>query len=256
MKKKFTVIASVAFILALAFTSNTIADDGGVNTPVSANQAFDAVANQKDPSTGEDARVALIDVRTSAEYFWVGACAKVNSITTANNFYEPLNGKVTLKWGNFLTFKVAGKRHHRNVYVPLKKVESIDTEDISIHVPTHIWVESDSTKVVNENFARDIESLSTDYDVIILMCRSGKRSNTRAFDTTLFKTVYELDRPDGSDGYGGFQGTSYSDLYNGYRGYPGRNSRVQDIKSVSWSDSGLPVHTSAKPFFPTPTAAE
>jgi len=256
LKKKFTVVATAAFILAFAFASITLADDVEVNTPISANQAFDAVANQKDPNTGDDARVALIDVRTSAEYFWVGACAKVNSITTGNNFYEPHNGKVTLKWGSFLSFKVASRRHLREVYVPLHMVESIDTEDISIHVPTHIWIESESTKVENENFAQDIESLSADYDVLILMCRSGKRSNTRAFDTTLFKAIYEIDRPDGSDGYGGFQGSSYGDLYNGYRGYPGRNKWVQNIKSVSWSDTGLPVHIGGKPFFPTPTAGE
>ncbi len=255
MTKKLSIASLSILLLVFAFTANSMADEGEVNTPISAVQAFDAVAKQIDPNTGEQARVALIDVRTTAEYFWVGACGKVDSIvTTSGREYVPHEGKVLLKWGRYLVFKVKtesrrGKRMRR-VYLPLRKVEDIITTDISIHVPTHIWDEAGCTKFANPDFAKTINSLSSDYDVIILMCRSGKRSNTRAFDTSLFKTVYEIDQPDGSDGYGGFQGSSYGDMYNGYRGFPGRSTRRTDTKSASWSDAGLPVHIGWTPFAP------
>jgi rhodanese-related sulfurtransferase len=191
----------------------------------------------------------LIDVRTTAEYYWVGACGKVESIlTTSDREFIPYEGKVTLKGGDTLVFKVASRRHLRWMRLPIKKVKSIVSADISIHIPTHIWDEAGCTKFANPDFAAQIESLSADYDSIILMCRSGKRSNTRAFDTSLFSAIYEIDQPDGTDGYGGFQGTSYSDVYNGYRGYPGRKTRHQSTKSASWSDAGLPIHTGWTPF--------
>lgn len=244
----------MAFVFSFVFAVNTMAADD-VNTPITANQAFDAVVQQVDPATGAAARVALIDVRTTAEYYWVGACGKVESITTTSGKeYFPINGKVEMKWGQFLSFKVeVARRHHTHlkpVVLPVHRVASIVTADISIHIPTHIWDEANCTKYANPDFAATIESLSTDYDVLILMCRSGKRSNTRAFDTSLFSAIYEIDDPNGTNGHGGFQGTSYSDVYNGYRGYPGRNTHMQDTPSASWNDAGLPVHIGWTPFTP------
>lgn len=255
MTKKLSIVSLFAFLLVFTLAGNTMADEAEVNTPITADQAFDAVATQIDPNTGEDARVALIDVRTTAEYFWVGACGKVDSITTTSGKeYIPYNGKVELKWGQFLSFKVESKHHRgcrlRRVFLPLRKVDDIETSDISIHIPTHIWDEANCSKFANPDFVQTIESLSADYDVLILMCRSGKRSNTRAFDTSLFKTIYEIDQPDGTNGHGGFQGTSYGDVFNGYRGFPGRDTRHQDAKSASWSDAGLPVHIGWTPFSP------
>ncbi|MGD8833424.1 MAG: hypothetical protein PVJ19_00745, partial [Desulfobacteraceae bacterium] len=81
MKKNLRSIAVVAFIFSLVFAANAMAAESDVNTPITANQAFDAVAKQVDPATGEKKSVALIDVRTTAEYYWVGACGKVESIT-------------------------------------------------------------------------------------------------------------------------------------------------------------------------------
>ncbi len=251
MKRKITVVAIVALMLAFVFTANSMADDSDVNIPITANQAFDAVVTQVDPNTGEEARVALVDVRTTAEYYWIGACGKVESITTTTGEeFLPLNGKVELKWGKYLFFKVDSENRSRRVRLPIKKVETVVTADISIHIPTHIWDEAGCTKDPNPDFAAQIESLSADYDVLILMCRSGKRSDTRSFDTTLFSAIYEIDQPNGSTGYGGFQGSSYGDVYNGYRGYPGRNTRPQDSSSASWSDAGLPVHIGWTPYSP------
>jgi hypothetical protein len=47
-----------------------------------------SVVNQVDPVTGEKTCVALIDVRTTAEYFWVGTCGKIESITTTSNSHR------------------------------------------------------------------------------------------------------------------------------------------------------------------------
>lgn len=257
MNKKLTSVAVAAFIFTLVFSANAMAAEVDVNIPITANQAFDAVVQQVDPATGEKARVALIDVRTTAEYFWVGACGKVERITTTSGReFLPHNGKVVMKWRNLLCFKVEGRRGLRPIFLPVSKVESIETVDISIHIPTHIWDEANCTKYANPDFAATIESLSADYDVLILMCRSGKRSNTRAFDTSMFAAVYEIDDPNGTNGHGGFQGTSYSDVYNGYRGYPGRNTRMQDTPSASWSDAGLPVHIGWTPYTPDLSAPE
>jgi rhodanese-related sulfurtransferase len=251
VKKKLVSVVVLVFLFALVFAGNTIAAEEEVNIPITANQAFDAVVQQVDPATGENTRVALIDVRTAAEYYWVGACGKVATITTTSGTeYTPHNGKVVVKWGNFLCFKVEGHYCLRPVFLPVSKVESVVTEDISIHIPTHIWDEVGCTKYDNPDFAATIESLSADYDVLILMCRSGKRSNTRGFDTSLFDAVYEIDDPNGTNGRGGFQGTSYGDVYNGYRGYPARSTKSQDAPSVSWSDAGLPVHIGWKPVTP------
>jgi rhodanese-related sulfurtransferase len=251
LKKKLISVSVVAVIFALAFAANAMAAEEEVNIPITANQAFDAVVQQVDPATGDNTRVALIDVRTTAEYYWVGACGKVESIaTTSGTDYTPYNGKVVVKWGNFLCFKVEGRHGLKPVFLPVSKVESVVTEDISIHIPTHIWDEAGCTKYANPDFAATIESLSADYDVLILMCRSGKRSNTRDFDTSLFDAVYEIDDPNGKNGRGGFQGTSYGDVYNGYRGYPARSTQSQDAPSASWSDAGLPVHIGWTPNTP------
>jgi rhodanese-related sulfurtransferase len=226
-KMTLALVAVVAFLSTLIFTIHAVAAEE-VNVPITANQAFDAVVQQIDPVTGENARIALIDVRTTAEYYWVGACGKVDNITSSSGTeYTPHNGKVVLRWGNFLCFRVESQYGLKPVYLPVSKVESLVTEDISIHIPTHIWDEANVTKYENPDFAATIESLSTDYDILILMCRSGKRSDTRAFDTSLFDTVYEIDDPDGKNGHGGFQGNSYGNVYNGYRGYPGRDTRSQ-----------------------------
>jgi rhodanese-related sulfurtransferase len=244
-------VAVVAFIFTLVFATNAMASDSEVNTPITADQAFDSVVNQVDPATGEDKRVALIDVRTTAEYFWVGACGKVESITTTSGEkFIPYNGKVVLIKGKALSFKVETNAGLKSLSLPIKKVDSVVTEDISIHIPTYIWDEAGCSKYANSDFAATIESLSSDYDVLILMCRSGKRSNTRAFDTSLFDAVYEIDDPGGKNGRGGFQGTSYGDVYNGYRGYPGRSTKIQDTPSASWSDAGLPVHIGWTPYTP------
>jgi hypothetical protein len=59
--------------------------------------------------------------------------------------------------------------------------------------------------------------------------------------------VYEIDDPAGTPGRGGFQGSDYRNVYNGYLGFPSRPTKLQDVPSVSWKDSGLPMKTLLNP---------
>jgi rhodanese-related sulfurtransferase len=218
--------------------------------PITANAAFDAYATQTDPLTGFEMKVALVDVRSRAEYFWVGSATQVRMIELKNgSSIIPDLGKVILDHeGKFLTYTLNG--HDKRVQV--KKVDSLVHSSIATNIPFKLWDESTATLEINRDFEDNIESLA-DYpdpvEVLILYCRTGGRSTscTAKFDTSKFSAVYEIDDPAGNRGFGGFEGPSYSDVYNGYLGFPGRQTSVQAVPSVSWKDSGLPMKTLMDP---------
>lgn len=125
---------------------------------------------------------------------------------------------------------------------------------------------------LNPDFDALVEQEFGDKDqVLITMCRSGKRSTAAALWLEVelsFTNVYELDNPlkeaaNGEGGRGGFQGTNYSNAYDGYRGHPERlpennspwkitvETVTEDINnaedSVSWKDTGLPITQKVDP---------
>ena len=212
--------------------------------PVTADAAFDSAALQVDPVTGKLSRVAIVDLRTAAEYYWVGACAQVEMIVTLDGKeISPYLGKTVLDMNkNIVKFDLMKEGKIAAQTLNVKDIKTMFKNPISENVPYMKWDEATQTKVKNENFKKDIEKLADKYDVLILMCRSGKRSSKCEFNFGLFKSVYEIDQPDGKNGKGGFQGTSYKEVFNGYRGYPGRVTSQQKNSSVSWNDYGLPVH--------------
>ena len=241
-------------ILFILVVGHAHANDADVNIPITADQAYDAYADQEDPLSGDPATVIIVDVRTKAEHFWVGAPARVESIVTkSGEEYLPHKGKVKiLLEGRFLKFHVEKGESLQPVFMPVSNVESVDTITIAHHIPYKDWYEADCKLDLNEKFAEQMNALSRldefgDGVVLILMCRSGKRSNTRSFNTELFKGVYEIDQPDGTNGRGGFEGTNYHSVYNGYRGFPARYTRNQESPSVSWADAGLPIHIGGCP---------
>jgi rhodanese-related sulfurtransferase len=225
--------------------------------PITANAAFDAFATQtdpRDPQMGMVKKVALVDVRSRAEYFWVGTATKVDEILLKNgSTIVPDLGKVILKrtrkFGKFLTFKLNG----RKMRVLVKEVSSIKHSPIAINIPFKFWDETTGKleKDPNPNFQTDIEALAGENKdvVLIVYCRTGGRSTSCSsdFDTTKFFAVYEIDDPMGMPGYGGFEGSSYKNVYNGYLGFPSRQTRIQEVRSVSWKDSGLPMKTLINP---------
>lgn len=233
-------------VILIALGGTSWAQDGPI--PITAEAAFDAVQTQTDPISGESASVNLVDVRTRAEFFWVGAACQVDEIvTTKHGSIVPDYGKVILsKDGRFLTFEVDGK-HKR---LQTKKVSELKLSSIAINIPYRFWDEENWALEPNPDFQSEVEALATDgYDVVIFFCRSGGRSEgcLEDFDTALFEAIYEIDQPDGKSGRGGFEGSSYSDAYNGYRGFPERLTEIQEHPSVSWKDTGLPMKTSINP---------
>jgi len=235
----------VLFGLLLAVSiANAEAADSAIhdNRPIaiSAEEAFDAFADQIDPKSGESARVVIVDIRTKAEYFWVGTSGKVDKIiTTSNNVIIPDKGKVKFFFGSYIQTKRSGLI----LYLPISRISQMLTSPIAINIPCLNWNAENCQLEKNENFAFEIQSLSNFYDVVILMCRSGGRTSAcyLEFDNGLFKSVYEID-DSFIGGTGGFQGSSFNNAFNGYRGFPGRNRSSFGDKPVSWSDSGLPVH--------------
>ena len=235
----------MAFLLAFCGTS-LAAEVSPI--PISAEQAFNAVQTQTDPITDEGTSVALVDVRTRAEFFWVGAACQVDEIiTTKEKSIAPDLGKVFLsRDGRFLNFELNG----RNRRLQVRKVSEMLLSPIAINIPYKLWDETTGTSSLSGDFAGDVEALAAaEYDVLIFFCRSGGRSEDCLgdFNTTLFDAIYEIDQPDGKSGRGGFEGTSYSNVFNGYRGFPERLTEIQDHPSVSWKDAGLPIKTSVNP---------
>ncbi|MBT9438707.1 MAG: hypothetical protein GAS50_05905, partial [Desulfobacterales bacterium] len=241
--KKMVRIFTVALMVSMFATGIAYADDA-VLIPITAEQAFDAYANQEDPLSGDPANIAIVDVRTTAEYYWVGTCAQVDKIIKMNeDEIIPDNGKVILKANSSdleLEFDVDGDPTTLNV----EDVNRIETSPIARLIPYKTWKDKKCEPALNKKFAKDIEALASEgIEVIIMMCRSGKRTCvcSECFDAGLFDAVYEIDQPDGENGRGGFQGTSYGNAYNGFRGFPGRKTSFQEYESVSWSDAGLPI---------------
>jgi rhodanese-related sulfurtransferase len=237
----------VVVMLSMGLTG-TVSAEEMLPVPITADEAFDAVQLQLDPITGEPADIVLVDVRSRAEFFWVGAACQVNEIILDNRVFYPDYGKVKLLWhGLILKFNVNG----RPIFMPVKKVQEIVLSPMAVNIPYKFWNEDTATMETNTDFGIEIEDLAVDFDTIIFFCRSGGRSEDclDAFDPALFDNIYEIDQPDGKSGRGGFEGASYGDAYNGYRGFPDRFTQTQEHSSVSWEDTGLPIKTSVDPFF-------
>lgn len=219
-----------------------------VPTPITAEQAFDAVMSQTDPLTAQHKFVILVDVRTAAEYYWVGTAAMVQSITLDDEtVITPDLGKVQLiQEGSALLYHVDG---HLKI-MQTRKVTAMKLASIAYHVPFQTWNETTGKSESNENFGATMALLAgTSKPVVILFCRSGHRSGAEMaltkMDPSLFDAIYEIDQPDGTSNSGGLEGSAYT--YNGYRGFPERQTQFLAHPSVSWKDAGLPIVTNTAP---------
>jgi rhodanese-related sulfurtransferase len=236
------IIAVFSFLFILTYTAFG-EEDGNYIEAISAEQAFDAQTQQIDPETQKESKVAIVDIRSVAEYHWVGAPAKVDMIvTTDNDEIKPYMGKVLYDREDRLLFSIMDEGKLKQMFLSANNVSEIFNEPIAINIPFEDWDDDNQELVENTDFKQEIEKLADEdkYNVLILMCRSGKRTSKSNFDFSKFNAVYEIDGE--KNGRGGFQGSSYDDIYNGYRGWPGRQTPSGDNQSVSWSDSGLPIH--------------
>lgn len=248
--KKISNYLPAILIVALFVYAGTAFADASELIQITADQAFDAVISQKDPSTGASKKIALVDVRTRAEFFWVGAAAKVDEIVlTDDSIIIPDSSRAILKKnGRHVMFK----QNNIPTMLPTSKIKEVKLSPIAINIPLKLWDETNAGMTDNVEFKTKVEKLALEQgvDVVIFFCRSGGRSEAclNAFDTSLFKQIYEIDQPDGENGFGGFEGTSYSNAFIGHRGFPRRDTKAQLHDSVSWKDSGLPIKTSVNPF--------
>ncbi len=239
----------VCILSGLAFLSISAPILGGEPpVPIGANDAFDAVANQIDPSTGLPATVALVDIRSRAEYYWVGVASQVDEIILKTGpRITPDLGKVRLTpRGDFLLFSVDGTGRR----LPVERVERLRHAPMAVNIPCELWDEDTAMLVENPEFGNEMASLAQQgVQVVILYCRSGGRTSDcpSLFDTNQFSSVYEIDDPSGNGRFGGLEGNAYNHVYNGYRGFPQRQTGIQSVPSVAWKDAGLPIRTGLSP---------
>ena len=246
MRRAAVVIVFLALVAAAVGAAQPAA--------VTAVQAFDAVQLQVDPLTGQAAKVLLVDVRTRAEWYWIGAPAAATLVTMDDGrTYTPDLGKVVLALeGKFLDF--AENRRPRRVRV--SKVASVTLTPVAVNVPLKLWDEATATMLDNADFVAQVADLvnAGSYDVVIFYCRSGHRSQQCVTDDLIAAlpvtvSLFEIDvESEGLGGYGGFEGSTYGNAFIGYRGFPGRETRFEEIPSVSWEDSGLPIKIGVSPF--------
>jgi len=231
MKK---LIGILAVVVAMFMVSLISIGSARAYKQITANEAFDKWV--------EGAKI--IDVRTAAEYFWVGSCAKVINITLKDGTeIVPDHGKA-LEYMGYEVYWVGGTLEVKSV----KDIANITTEAIAYNIPWKMWANG-LTKTSDEKYkAGGIvvkylfglivqEKFPDKTTPIITMCRSGDRSEAAAayLEDLGYEEVYEIDnkvaveaaeaagKPVGKrGGHGGFQGGSYSNIYNGYRGYPNR----------------------------------
>ena len=121
-----------AVITAFALTASVATADPP--TPITADQAFEAVQMQIDPETGMAASVALIDVRDPVEYFFTGAPADVTKIVLIDGekeIFPDLRKVRLLHEGKFIEYRVNG-RYKRTL---VDKVSSIQTQALALNIP-------------------------------------------------------------------------------------------------------------------------
>jgi rhodanese-related sulfurtransferase len=248
----------LAIVTSIALTP-ALAADPIQPIPITAEEAFDATVTSTDPILGTRATVALVDVRSRAEYWWVGTAAAVTGIVLKGQEATPIRPdfyKVrVIDEGKFLEFTLRGR--YRRVQVD--KVAELQTTPIASSIPYKLWDETQAKLVGNPAFAGAISKLADDgVQVLIVFCRSGGRSSDCIvqIDPTIaarFSGVYEIDDPGGLvTGVGGFEGAGYAQVYNGHLGFPGRLTQGQTAPSVSWKDAGLPIRIGQNPLVPIP----
>jgi rhodanese-related sulfurtransferase len=253
MKRQIRSFAVMAAFLALTAFTTARAD----LTPITADQAFDAVAMQIDPVSGMSAPVYLIDVRDPYEVYMNGGPAAVEEIRLwgdeEGEGITPDYGRVRLvQEGKFVEYHVNGRYRREQVRdvksmaalplatnIPLWRLELIPDADAN-------WKATfDRTKANYFPEAIKAQDYPT-WATLILFCRTGGRSSQAGdslLDLAVEKgwTLYEIDDPAGEPNHGGFSGPTYLGAFAGYDGFPGRLTGRTRVPSASWVDAGLPV---------------
>jgi rhodanese-related sulfurtransferase len=207
----------ICIAVAMIMVSVMAIKDTEAFKQVTAQEAYDMVAA---------GNAAIVDVRTTAEYVWVGTCKLPDGSTPYN-----------IPWKIWAyNFAPTGEQYEAGGIV----------------------VEELFGFLMERTFPDKTES-------IITMCRSGHRSESAAayLEDMGYVDVYEIDNKVAQEAdeaagtafgkrgaRGGFQGSSGNcpAPYEGYRGWPNRvtpGTVTADLtdksQSVSWMDTGLPI---------------
>ena len=200
MKRLFSLVVALVFILCGMATASAYTD-------ITPEEAYDML----DPASGTyDPDAYILDVRTPAEWYWVG---------------HP--GKDKCGNGAFLE-------------EPIRKV---------INIPWYLWkyVPQDKEydrKIPNRFFDEEVARQFDPDDIIIVMCRSGKRS---------VKASEELEEPSGP-ACKRLEELGYYNIYNMLEGFEGgRNKTETDPANChhrtldeGWKNKGLPYVDNGK----------
>jgi rhodanese-related sulfurtransferase len=223
MKKLIGILAVVMFIASVLFIGSAKAYE-----TATAQEVWNALQYVNDHPE-EYPNVYFVDVRTTAEFLWVGTCLLPDGTTPYNIPWQV--------W-EYQFSETDGKVGAGGI-------------------------------VVKGLFLALVKRTFPEGSILVLMCRSGHRSTFGAqyLEEQLgegYYTIYEIDNPlmnteNGKGGSGGFQGSGSVDPNsNGYRGYPERlpfcsgtsghpcvARSISDITdkndSDSWMDTGLPI---------------
>jgi len=255
MKRQIRSFAVMAAFLALTAFTTARADQPEL-TPITADQAFDAVAMQIDPVSGMSASVYLIDVRDPYEVYMNGGPAAVEEIRLwgdeEGEGITPDYGRVRLvQEGKFVEYHVNGRYRREQV----RDVESMAAMPLATNIP--LWrldliPDADANwkatfdQTTANDFPAAIEAEYPSGATLILFCRTGGRSSKAgesllALAVDMGWTLYEIDDPAGEPNHGGFSGPAYGGAFAGYDGFPGRLTGRTRVSSASWVDAGLPV---------------
>jgi rhodanese-related sulfurtransferase len=259
MKRQIYAFAVMtAFLVLTAFTAAR-ADPPEKLVPITADEAFDAVAMQVDPASGDLAEVYLIDVRDPYEVYMNGGPAAVEEIRLwgdeEGHGIIPDDGRVRLvQEGKFVEYHVNG-RYRREL---VRDIEGMATFPLATNIP--LWrlkLEPDPDAGWKATFDRNTADYFSDTvadqgypadAALIVFCRTGGRSSQAgalllayAQTNKIDWTLYEIDDPGGEPSHGGFSGPAYGGALAGYDGFPGRFTDRARVPSASWVDAGLPV---------------
>jgi rhodanese-related sulfurtransferase len=256
MKRQAHTFAISAAFLALTVFTAARADPPVLQlVPITADEAFDAVTMQVDPTSGMVADVYMIDVRDPYETYMNGGPAAVEEIRLWGDEEEvtPDYGKVRLvQEGKFVEYHVNG-RYRREL---VRDVEIMSATPLATNIP--LWrldldpdPDTNWKATFDKTTADDFPATvaAQDYPpgaALIVFCRTGGRSSFAGeslleLAAVVGWTVYEIDDPEGEPNHGGFSGPSYGGAFAGYDGFPGRFLDRARVPSASWVDAGLPV---------------
>ena len=186
MKRQIHAFAVMTALLVLTVFTAARAVPPTKLEAITADEAFDAVALQIDPKSGDPADVYLIDVRDPYEVFMNGGPAEVTEILfrgdEAGDGIEPQDHRVRLvQEGKFVEYEVHG-RYHREL---VRDIEGMTTVPLATNIP--LWrlkleFKPDTgidywDKTTAEDFPETVADNYPTDATLIVFCRTGGRSS-------------------------------------------------------------------------------